>query len=941
MANARIAHLNLDGSTDQFDVTFPYINKTHVIVKVDGSATTSFVWLTDTRIQMDSMPAAASDLIITRETSPSTRLVDYQTGSILSETILDTDSKQAFFLCQEANDVKELVLNVSDANNQWDGQSKRLTALADPTSAQDAATKNWIETTYLTSADKTNISTLAPYSSQIALLGTSDAISDMNTLGTADVVNDMNTLGTADVVSDMNTLATADIVSDMNTLATGSNVTNMNTLAGISSQITTTAGISSEITTTAGISSDITAVAGDAADIGVVAGKATEIGRLGTADAVADMAILGTTDVVADMAILATTDVVNDMNTLGTADVVSDMNTLGTADVVADMNVLATADVVSDLNTLGTADVVSDMNTLGTAANVTNMDTAATNIGNINTCATNISDIQAASSAAGLQTVDNFSGDGSETAFTMSAAPTTENNTAVYVDGIYQQKNTYSISSTTLTFSEAPPTGTNNIEVMQLSTQATGVNPTVAATNTLAPGVNATVSASGHALTFGIPRGSEWTSGTASPSGGLDGDFYFKTDDDKVFQKASGSWSEVADMTGATGPTGAAATIAVGSVTTGTAGSSVSVTNSGSSGAATFDFTIPRGDTGAAGSLSGAADGSAGAPSIAFSDDTDTGLYSPADNTIAVTTDGTERLRVDDSGVGVGVAASDTLHLYKSAADTNLRLQWDATHAGKISMREGGTETGRIEMHSPTDSVQAGNMLISTTSSGAAGKAIVFETDSTERARIDSSGRVGISQASPDTESLVDLGSGENTGYERKLNIVNTGNSRAGFGALSNIFRQYYADDQAIQFGTISRDGNFTFSEKMRLDSAGDLGIGEANPTHKLHVGGDIYATGNVTAYSSAVAKDNIETIPDALDIVEKLRGVSFDWKDSGKKSVGLIYEEVKEVIPELTSNNGGHVGVAYQNTVAVLIEAVKSLSAKVKELEENDGSDK
>ena len=127
----------------------------------------------------------------------------------------------------------------------------------------------------------------------------------------------------------------------------------------------------------------------------------------------------------------------------------------------------------------------------------------------------------------------------------------------------------------------------------------------------------------------------------------------------------------------------------------------------------------------------------------------------------------------------------------------------------------------------------------------------------------------------------------------------------------------------------------------MRLDSAGDLGIGETNPTHKLHVGGDIYATGNVTAYSSAVAKDNIQTIPDALDIVEKLRGVSFDWKDSGKKAVGLIYEEVKEVIPELTSNNGGHVGVAYQNTVAVLIEAVKSLSDKVKELEAKDGSDK
>ena len=91
------------------------------------------------------------------------------------------------------------------------------------------------------------------------------------------------------------------------------------------------------------------------------------------------------------------------------------------------------------------------------------------------------------------------------------------------------------------------------------------------------------------------------------------------------------------------------------------------------------------------------------------------------------------------------------------------------------------------------------------------------------------SGKVGISTASPDSESLVDLGSGENSGHTRKLNIVNTGNSRAGLGALSNIFRMYYADDQSIQYGTVSRDGNFTFSEKMRLDPSGKVRIGNSS----------------------------------------------------------------------------------------------------------------
>jgi len=170
---------------------------------------------------------------------------------------------------------------------------------------------------------------------------------------------------------------------------------NVSTVAGVSGNVTTVAGISSNVTSVAGNATNINAVAADATDIGAVAGKATEIGRLGTADAVADMAILGTSAIVADMAILGTADVVADMNVLGTADVVADMNTLGTADVVADLNTLGTADVVADLNTLGTADVVTDMNTLGTGANVTNMATLGASgvVGNIATVAGISSDV--------------------------------------------------------------------------------------------------------------------------------------------------------------------------------------------------------------------------------------------------------------------------------------------------------------------------------------------------------------------------------------------------------------------------------------------------------------------------------------------------------------------------------------------------------------------
>src|SRR6056300_1694087 len=61
--------------------------------------------------------------------------------------------------------------------------------------------------------------------------------------------------------------------------------------------------------------------------------------------------------------------------------------------------------------------------------------------------------------------VNTFNGDSSTTDFTLSIDPKDEKNTIVFVGGVYQPKATYSISGTTLTFSEAPPTGTGNIEV--------------------------------------------------------------------------------------------------------------------------------------------------------------------------------------------------------------------------------------------------------------------------------------------------------------------------------------------------------------------------------------------------------------------------------------------------------------------------------------------
>ena len=64
--------------------------------------------------------------------------------------------------------------------------------------------------------------------------------------------------------------------------------------------------------------------------------------------------------------------------------------------------------------------------------------------------------------------IDSFNGDNSTVNFTLREAPVTTSSILVFVGGIRQHTDTYSLSSTTLTFSEAPPSGTNNIQVLFL-----------------------------------------------------------------------------------------------------------------------------------------------------------------------------------------------------------------------------------------------------------------------------------------------------------------------------------------------------------------------------------------------------------------------------------------------------------------------------------------
>jgi hypothetical protein len=83
--------------------------------------------------------------------------------------------------------------------------------------------------------------------------------------------------------------------------------------------------------------------------------------------------------------------------------------------------------------------------------------------------------------------------------------------------------------------------------------------------------------------------------------------------------------------------------------------------------------------------------------------------------------------------------------------------------------------------------------------------------------------------------------------------------------------------------------------------------------------------------------KTNIKNIDDALNIIENLNGVRFNWKDNNVPSVGLIAQDVEKYLPELVdSTTGEFKALNYNGIIGVLVEAVKDLSSRIKTLEQD-----
>ena len=107
---------------------------------------------------------------------------------------------------------------------------------------------------------------------------------------------------------------------------------------------------------------------------------------------------------------------------------------------------------------------------------------------------------------------------------------------------------------------------------------------------------------------------------------------------------------------------------------------------------------------------------------------------------------------------------------------------------------------------------------------------------------------------------------------------------------------------------------------------------------------GNLVSQGNITAFSDIRLKEDIKTIDNSLDKVSKLRGVEYTRKETKEREIGVIAQEVKEIIPELVDvkDNTDSLGkgmsdvhvMKYQNTVGLLIEAIKELKERNEKLE-------
>ena len=187
--------------------------------------------------------------------------------------------------------------------------------------------------------------------------------------------------------------------------------------------------------------------------------------------------------------------------------------------------------------------------------------------------------------------------------------------------------------------------------------------------------------------------------------------------------------------------------------------------------------------------------------------------------------------------------------------------------------------------------------------------------------------------------SALDIGSQKITGSAIELDCSGDITFDAGGGDI-------VIKDDGTSIGNLSNvSTNFVVQSNVSdadlLIKGNDGGSGITACTFDMSAAGAATFNNDVTAFSDIRLKEEINTIDNALERVQGMRGVFFDRTDNSQiRQTGVIAQEVEPFLPEVvreTKDENKIKSVAYGNMVGVLIEAIKELNAKIEKLQDGD----